>query len=206
MNSPTATPSDEELVSLYLKGDLSSFRQLYDRHKRGIFFLVKRYIKDDAKAEEVFQDIFMKVVSKIENYQASGSFKAWLYTVSRNYCIDKIRSFSRKKEINESTLQGTKQDEETQNNILDQFTQEESPQEEQSYQQEIAKKLSDALNLLPEEQKEVFLLKESSGFTFEEIAKITQVSVNTAKSRMRYALATLKRTLKNRDFVKEALE
>lgn len=198
--SKKASPSDQELVRKYLRGEPQAFDQLYDRHHRSVFLLVRQYFRQRERAEEVFQEIFMKVLERLDRYQSEGSFKAWLFTVSRNHCIDRLRYQARRPETPASALG----DPDEGGNILEQAANTAGSQEEQIYDHQLASYLQEALEKIPEEQRETFLLKESGGLTFEEISQMMGVSVNTAKSRMRYALAHLRRVLKGKGFIKEA--
>jgi RNA polymerase sigma-70 factor, ECF subfamily len=195
-----ASPNDRELVQKYLRGDPQAFDQLYDRHHRSVFLLVRQYFHQRERAEEVFQEIFMKVLERLDRFQSEGSFRAWLFTLSRNHCIDRLRYQARRPETPASALG----DPEEGGHILEQTIPSKGFQEEQAYYHQLAVHLQEALAKLPEEQRETFLLKESGGMTFEEISQTMGVSVNTAKSRMRYALTHLRRVLKGKGFIKEA--
>ena len=198
--SKKASPSDQELVKKYLRGDSQAFDQLYDRHHRAVFLLVRQYFHQRERAEEVFQEIFMKVLERLDRYQSEGSFKAWLFTVSRNHCIDRLRYQARRPETPASAIG----DPDEGGDILETVATISGSQEERIYDHQLAGHLQEALEKLPEEQRETFLLKESGGLTFEEISQMMGVSVNTAKSRMRYALSHLRRVLKGKAFIKEA--
>lgn len=144
----------------------------------------------------------MKILDHLDRFQSEGSFRAWLYTVARNHCIDRLRYYGRRPETTESAFGDPEEHGPT---PLQQATNPEVSQEEQAYDRQLAEHLQEALEKLPEEQRETFLLKERGGLTFEEIAQLMEVSVNTVKSRMRYALAHLRRILRGKAFVKEAL-
>lgn len=195
-----ASPNDQELVQRYLRGDAQAFDQLYDRHNRSVFLLVRQYFPQHQRAEEVFQEIFMKVLERLDRFQSEGSFRAWLFTLSRNHCIDRLRYQSRRPETPASAFG----DPEEHSDILEQAGRSEANPEDRTYEKQLREQLREALDKLPEEQRETFLLKESGGLTFEEIAQTMGVSVNTAKSRMRYALDHLRRILRGKGFVKEA--
>jgi RNA polymerase sigma-70 factor (ECF subfamily) len=195
-----ASQNDQELVQRYLRGDAQAFDQLYDRHNRSVFLLVRQYFPQRQRAEEVFQEIFMKVLERLDRFQSEGSFRAWLFTLSRNHCIDRLRYQARRPETPASAFG----DGEEPSEILEQAARSEGNQEDKAYGNQLAEQLQEALNKLPEEQRETFLLKEGGGMTFEEIAQTMGVSVNTAKSRMRYALEHLRRILRGKGFVKEA--
>lgn len=145
----------------------------------------------------------MKVLERLEKFQASGSFRAWLYTLCRNHCIDRLRYQARRPEYPESTQEDP---EAVGLQNLARNPDKAPPADVQAYDRELAQLIGEALAKLPEEQRETFVLRERSGLTFEEISVAMGVSVNTVKSRMRYALTQLRRVLKNKAFVKEALQ
>lgn len=198
-----ATEPDTHFVQRYLGGDPSAFDVLFDRYQRSVFFLVRQYFPQKERAEEVFQEVFMKVLERLDRFHGDGSFRAWLFTLSRNHCIDRLRYQSRRPEIPESAFGDPTED--GPGPIAQEKSQEMSS-DEKTYEKELARHLQEALSKLPEEQRETFLLKERGGMTFEEIAGLMEVSVNTVKSRMRYALAHLRRALKSKAFIKEALQ
>lgn len=144
----------------------------------------------------------MKLIERIDHYDGSGSFKAWFFTLCRNHCIDRLRHQARRPEIVESEFRG---DEAGSPTPLSMAVASQIPADGHVYQQELRAGLEESLKKLPEDQREVFLLKERGELTFEEIAQVQGVSVNTVKSRMRYAMESLRRSLKGKIFVKEAL-
>jgi RNA polymerase sigma-70 factor, ECF subfamily len=203
MNRPSPElPRDEELVSNYLRGEKAAFHTLFRRYKNGIWGLVRHFFKNKERSEEVFQEVFLKLLEKLKNFDGEGPFRSWFYTLCRNHCIDRLRHQLRRPETSESNLRGNEDGPPTL--VLNTPSREPLP-DLQAYDRELAALLDEALDKLPQEQRETFLLKERGGLTFEEIAKLTEVSVNTVKSRMRYALESLRRSLKNKSFVKEAL-
>ncbi len=194
-------PKDEQLLSRHLQGDPKAFGELYRRYEKGIFFLVRQFFFQPAKAEEVFQEVFMKLLERADRFQAEGSFKAWFWSLARNHCIDRIRYHARRPEIPESALGSGESDD---SHPLDRWAHQKADAEEMAYDRELTSHLQEALATLPPDQRETFLLKERGGLTFDEIAQSMKVSVNTAKSRMRYALRSLRRALKHKAFIKEA--
>lgn len=193
-------PEDAELIRRHLAGDRKAFPLLYERYEKGVYFLVRQYFPQTQRAEEVFQEVFMKVLERLDRFHAEGSFRAWLWTLSRNHCIDRLRYQQRRPETPESALSNREEDSP---GFLSQVPHGDPATDSQVYERELVDYLKKELTKLPEEQRETFLLKEQSGLTFEEIAQVMEVSINTVKSRMRYALAALRRSLKNKTFVKE---
>ncbi|HCU25544.1 MAG TPA: RNA polymerase subunit sigma [Deltaproteobacteria bacterium] len=195
--------SDETLIAAYLQGRKDSFPALFRRYQNRIFFMVRNYFSNRERAEEVFQEVFLKLLQHLEQYDASGSFRAWFFTLCRNHCIDRLRQQARRPETPDSAWGENNEDGPT---PLSQSADSALVSaDEAAYDRELAGLLTSAIRKLPEEQRETFILKERSGLTFEEIAEVMQVSVNTAKSRMRYALEALRRNLRHKSFVKEAL-
>ena len=204
MKRPTAeSPRDEELIASYLKGRNEAFAELFVRYKGAIFFVVKNYFPQRERAEEVFQEVFMKLLERLKLFDGSGSFRGWFFTMCRNHCIDRIRQQARRPEQPEANWRAEDDEQAT---PVGRAVAETMAADEQAYDRELAGHLEAAIQKLPEEQRETFLLKERAGLTFEEIGQAMNVSINTVKSRMRYALETLRRNLRHKTFVKEALK
>ncbi len=204
MNRPSPEPfEDKELVARYLRGEKDAFHTLFAKYKSGVFMVVRHYFHNREKAEEIFQEVFMKLIERLESYDGTGSFRGWLYTLCRHHCIDRLRYLRRRPEDVESQWRGGNDDMPTPVGLARSG---EVSADDRLYDRELAFYLDQALKKLPEEQRETFLLKERGGLTFEEIAQLSKVSVNTVKSRMRYALEALRRALRGKSFVKEAME
>ncbi len=195
-----ATPpiGDHELVERYLRGEALAFDLLLKRYQSGIYFMVRQYFPREERAEEIFQEVFLKVLERLQKLESSGSFRAWLYTLCRNHCIDRLRYEARRPEIPESP-----QEEDGNFSFLSQAPHDSPDASTLAYRRELSQGLAQALLSLPIEQRETFILKEQGGLSLEEIAELMQVSVNTVKSRMRYALSHLRNSLRHRGFVKE---
>ncbi len=200
-HTPLESQQDAELVGAYLGGNSAAFAEIYRRYKSKILLMVRGFIFNPEKSEEVFQEVFLKAVERLPSYDGSGSFKSWLYTLCRNHCIDRLRGQARRPEVPESQFMN---DDGENFSPIARASSLEAMADESAYRQELAKGIELALKKLPEEQRETFMLKENGGLTFEEIAELMDVSINTVKSRMRYALEGLRRTLKDKTFVKEA--
>lgn len=192
--------SDEEMMVAFQEGDVSSFEELVKRHRHGVYNFIFRFLGNRETAEEVFQEAFIKIHRASQSYAPNGKFTTWLYTIVRNQCVD---TFRRQKIRHAISLDGNGKEDETK--LSDTLASEDIPPDVLSSAREIEQVLEHALDKLNEDQKEVFLLREKQGFKFEEIADITGVSVNTVKSRMRYALEGLRRTLKQSRY-RELLE
>jgi len=177
--------SDEALMLAYRDGDASAFAELYSRHRGGLYRFLRRQCRDPARADELFQDIWMNVIAARSRYAPSAKFSTYLYQCARNRLIDHFRSKGRSLEQPD--------------NADDPFDPPAPPswQPEQVLERrQRTARLLDAIEALPEAQREAFLLHEEGELTLEQIAEITGVGRETVKSRLRYALARLRATVK----------
>lgn len=187
--------TDESLMLLYQKGDENAFAELFKRYKQPVYSYLVRYTGSASESEELFQDVFIKIHRAAPDYFPTAKFKTWLYTIVRNLCIDHYRkqrlrhavSMDEEKEGNAPSLHET-------------IASEDPSPHQRSSDREIATILEQALKTINADQREVFLMREKTGLKFEEIAEILGVSVNTVKSRMRYALEALRKYLENSGF------
>jgi len=171
--------SDENLMLSYCNGDADAFEVLYQRHKSPLYRFILRQSGQEF-VEELFQDIWLKVINSRMSYQVTASFKTWLYHIARNRIIDHYRRQNFRPVNNDSDKLSAIS--------VDEHVQPEN-QLEAGNQHEL---LMVAIAKLPRDQKEAFLLKEEVGLGIEEIANITGVSYEAAKSRLRYAFKKLR--------------
>jgi RNA polymerase sigma factor, sigma-70 family len=183
--------TDEDLMLSFQGGEVHAFETLIRRHQQGVYNFIFRFLGNREVAEEVFQEAFIKVHQAADRYVPNGKFTTWLYTIVRNLCVDNFR----RKKIREA-LSLDDRGPEDDKSLGDCIASDDIPPDVMSSAMEIEGILQLALKKLNEDQREVFLLREKEGFKFEEIAEMTGVSVNTVKSRMRYALEALRRVLK----------
>jgi RNA polymerase sigma-70 factor (ECF subfamily) len=174
---------DEKLMLRYRDGDGGAFEALYARHKGGVFRYVLRQVGLRSAAEEVFQEIWLNIVSSRARYRVEARFATFLYHVAHNCVIDHFR---RKTPLHLISL-----DDDADEAIQVPGPGRDQPERAAALRQSAAKLLN-ALALLPPEQREVFLLHEEGGLTLEEIATVTGTGRETAKSRLRYALVKLR--------------
>jgi RNA polymerase sigma factor (sigma-70 family) len=181
--------TDEELMLAYAAGDAAAFDSLYGRHRAPVFRYVRRQVGEDRIAEEIFQDIWMRVIKVRARYAASARFTTWLYTIAHNRLMDHFRSLGAKPE-EVPLLADDNDDPEVPASEAD------GP-ESSLMRRRIAERILQALDALPSAQREAFVLQQEGSLTVEEIAKVTGVTRETAKSRLRYALAKLRQDLKD---------
>jgi RNA polymerase sigma-70 factor (ECF subfamily) len=173
-----AAPADEQLMMLYVRGDLGAFEMLYRRHKDALFGYLLRASADREVAAELFQDVWARLIRGRDAYKPSGRFASWLYSLAHNRLMDHFRL----KRLPTETL-----DEEAHLPAPSH-----QQPERQTDAQFAAQRILHALANLPEEQRAAFLLKEEAGLSLEEIAEVMKVGRETIKSRLRYALAKLR--------------
>lgn len=175
--------SDEALMQGYRGGDAGAFEILYSRHKGGLYRYLLRKCGNAAIAEELFQDIWMKLIGAREHYEVRAKFTTWLYQMARNHYID----YYRREKISATPVPSA--------GDCDPEDVPARPQEEPQHLAEVHEQadiLMQLLDQLPDEQREAFVLREEGGFSLEEIAAITGVNPETAKSRLRYAVNKLR--------------
>lgn len=184
-NPPTtAGPSDAELLRRYRAGDAVAFTQLYERHRLGLFRFLLGLCSDHALAEEVFQDTWMSLIRSESLQREAVLFKTWLYQIARNRLIDHWRKHG-KRQQHEDVF-----DEQ----LHDRPSAEPDPERQLSLSQDQAR-IQAALDNLPAEQREVFLLRAHADLELHEIAELTHTPAETVKSRLRYAMQKLRRLL-----------
>jgi RNA polymerase sigma factor (sigma-70 family) len=183
--------TDAELMVAYAAGDGAAFEALYGRHRAPVFRYVRRQVGEDPIAEEIFQDIWMRVIKARDSYVASARFTTWLYTIAHNRLMDHFRSVGAKPEEVPLLVNGDE------GPVNEGTAPEADGPESLLARRRIAERIVEALDALPAVQREAFVLQQEGDLTVEEIAAVTGVTRETAKSRLRYALAKLRRDLKD---------
>jgi RNA polymerase sigma-70 factor (ECF subfamily) len=189
------TSSDEELLASFQRGDASAFERLLRRHRAPLFNFLVRMLGDRERAEDLAQEAFLRIVKSAGAWQEKARFKTWLYTIARNLCVDQARrdKFRRADSLDAQASDG----EEDGPTLGERMPSSEAGPDRSAESSQLRPLLVRALMALPEEQREVFVLREQSGLAFKEIAELVGVNENTVKSRMRYALEGLRRTLES---------
>ena len=179
--------SDQELVHNYVAGNEACLEMLIKRHKRKIFTTIYLIVNDRYIAEDLFQETFIKVIHMLKNekYSEEGKFLPWAVRIARNLAIDYFRKAKRTPTITD----GDGED------IFKYIELTEENREEQISRKQTEKQLRVLINQLPEEQKQVLVLRHYGDLSFKEIADVTKVSINTALGRMRYALNNLRKMM-----------
>lgn len=178
---------DRSLVSMYLGGKELALAELIRRHKDKIFTSILMFVKDEVLAEDIFQDTFIKVIETLrrKKYSEEGKFLPWVLRISYNLCIDHYRKVKRTPVI-------TNNDEYDIFKVL-KFSADNA--EISMIKRETRNKVRRLVDQLPSEQKEVVILRHYANLSFKQIAQITNVSINTALGRMRYALINMRKMI-----------
>jgi len=177
--------SDEELMLRYGDGDASAFEALYHRHRGPVYRFLLRQIADSAVAEELFQDVWMRVVDSRGRYEIRAKFTSWMYTIAHNRLMDFYRANGRATFLNQEESEAA----------LENAPGGEIPADLRLDGKRAAERLLAAISELPAAQREAFLLQQEGDMSLEEIAGATGVNRETVKSRLRYAFAKLRATL-----------
>ena len=183
--------TDEMLVDMYIKGNDSAFDVLMKRYESKVYSYIYYSIKNQEQAEDLFQDVFMKIVVRLRSgkYEETGKFYAWVMRVAHNLVIDHFRKSTDEKIISN--------DETEQDLFNDPSLAVNENREEQMIKEQLVSDIHELIAKLPESQRQVLLMRYYDDLSFKEIAEKTNCSINTALGRMRYALLNLKKMSKS---------
>ena len=186
--------SDQVLLNHYLSGDRSAISQLLERHSRRVKDYIHMMVKDRDVADDIFQETFIKAVRVIDEgrYTDNGKFLSWILRIAHNQVIDHFRAQRQNKSVSES---------EAGYDVLGTLKLAERTVEDAMVCEQIERDVRALVELLPAEQREVVMMRYFSGLSFKDIAEQTNVSINTALGRMRYALINLRRMIKEKNLI-----
>jgi len=178
---------DHNLVALYRDGNEQALEVLIRRHQKRIFLQIYSKVQDAEVADDLFQESFIKIIRSLrkENYEEKGKFLPWAIRVANNTTLDYFRRESRKKEFRP-------QGEYT---VFDSYGERDASYEEALISAQINEDLYKLIKFLPEEQRKVLELRVFCNYSFKEIAEETEVSINTALGRMRYAVSNIQKLM-----------
>lgn len=184
---------DQFLVGRYLAGDEAAFETLLRRHKDRVFGYIRMMVKDSQLAEDIFQDVFIKAVTTMKrgSYNEEGKFLPWILRIAHNQVID---TFRRNKRY--PTVDGGEDFD-----IFNVIRDDEKNIDQVLIEDQIHSDVKKLIDFLPDEQKVVLRMRLYSGMSFQEIAEDTNVSINTALGRMRYALINLRKLVEEHNVV-----
>ncbi len=184
--------NDQNLVQAYIKGDDSAIETLIIRHRSKVYTYILLTIKNQPLAEDLFQETFIKVIQSLRagKYRDNGRFLSWVIRIAHNLIIDHFR---KEKQMNSVSNDDSEVDLFNSKKLSDDNI------EELIVNNQIKTEIRTLINELPDDQKEVVLLRHYGELSFKEIADQTDVSINTALGRMRYALINLRKLIKEKD-------
>jgi RNA polymerase sigma-70 factor (ECF subfamily) len=188
---PLAELSDQKLMLRYAEhGDVDAFEVLVSRHEKPVFNFILKRCGQRQVAEDLLQETFERVVRSADTYEPKAKFTTWLYTIARNLCIDRARKQKGSTEVSIDKPIGDDPDDDA---FVDRMADEEASSASVEHdRRSFREQLERALDELPDKQREVFVLREFSGLKYREVADVVDAAVPTVKSRMRYALETLR--------------
>lgn len=181
--------SDEDLMLQYQQGEVRAFEILLGRHRRPVFNFILRFVGDKETAEDLLQETFMRVIRGVDSYKRQAKFTTWVYTIARNLCVDQSR---RRKHRKHASLDAPMDKSEESGTLLDVTPGDAMTAERQTANKQLHLRMQAAIEALPDDQREVFMMREFLDMPFSQIAAIVGISENTVKSRMRYALEKLR--------------
>ena len=184
--------TDEELLAAFQQGDAGAFELLLRRHRAPLFTFLLRMLGDRERAEDLAQETFLRIVKGAQAWEQRARFQTWLYTIARNLCVDQSRRDRFRRADSLDQTDGPEGDERT---VGEGIAGSAISPERGAESARLRPLLQRALLGLPVEQREVFILREQAGLAFREIAGLVGTNENTVKSRMRYALEGMRKSL-----------
>jgi len=187
MTKDVRSMNDQQLILEYMEGNEKAFEILLNRHKDKIYTSIYLFVKDSDLAEDIFQDVFIKIIRSLNKgkYNHQGKFLQWAMRISYNMCVDHFRKSKRRTKVSPTETF----------DIFDVLESPEENMEQHMIKSQIYKKIRKVVDRLPEEQREVVILRHYADMSFKEIAQLTHVSINTALGRMRYALINMRKVI-----------
>ncbi len=179
--------TDHELIQSFVAGNTNALEALVLRHKDKLYTSILFLVKDKYLAEDIFQDVFIRVIDTTRSgrYTEEGKFLPWAMRIAHNLCVDHFRKVKRTPTIKT----GDDQD------IFEVLNFTEESAEDRMMKKQSHNRVKDMLDLLPEDQREVIILRHYADMSFKEIATVTGCSINTALGRMRYGLINLRKMM-----------
>jgi RNA polymerase sigma-70 factor (ECF subfamily) len=186
--------NDNELVQRFITGDQNSLEILIQRHKGRVFSYILLIVKKQELAEDIFQETFIKVIRSLKKgkYTENGKFVSWVLRISHNLIIDHFRK---------EKLKGTVSNDSLDVDIFNSQKFSEDTIEDQMINTQILSEVKDLIQELPEDQQQVIIMRHYLDLSFKEIAEQTDVSINTALGRMRYALINLRKLVEKKNLI-----
>ena len=184
------TLTDQELIQLFIDGECYALEVLINRHKTRLYTSIYLLVKDKYLAEDIFQDLFIKIIETLKagKYKDENKFLYWAMRISHNLCVDHFRKVKGKPII--KTSEG--------NDIFEVISFADTNAEDNLMKTQTNERIKKLMYQLPEDQREIIILRHFANLKFQEISKILDCSVNTALGRMRYAILNLRKILEEK--------
>jgi RNA polymerase sigma-70 factor (ECF subfamily) len=183
--------TDQELVRQFINGNRSAIENLINRHKNKVFTYISIYVREQSLAEDIFQETFLKVIRSLKagKYTDNGKFLSWVMRIAHNLIIDHFRREKQMRMLSNDDYES---------DILNERKFAEDNIEDSLVKEQIENDVRVLLDRLPDDQREVVMLRHYAGLSFKEIAEQTEVSINTALGRMRYALINMRKMIEEK--------
>ena len=179
--------TDQQLVHLYVEGNTDALATLVNRYKDRIYTSIYLLVKDKYMAEDLFQDVFIRIIDTLKGgrYTDEGKFLPWAHRIAHNMCVDHFRKIKRSPSIKTSDDR----------DIFEVLNFSEPSAETKMMQSQSHERVRKMIDMLPDDQREVIILRHYADLSFKEIAELTKCSINTALGRMRYGLINMRRMM-----------
>jgi len=186
--------TDNELIQSFQEGNTRAFDALLDRHQERIYNTILFMVKDSYLAEDLIQEIFIKIIDNLKQrkYNEEGKFLPWALRISHNFCVDHFRKVKRTPTIKTSDDQ----------DLFEVINHSDHSADYKMTRKQTHQNIQQLVDLLPEEQREIIVLRHYANLSFKEIATMTNCSINTALGRMRYGLINLRKMMNERGMTK----
>jgi RNA polymerase sigma-70 factor (ECF subfamily) len=184
--------ADDELLRRFATGEAAAFEVLLRRYERSLFTFIRRSVRDPELAADLLQESFTRVIQHGHTWNGSAKVSTWIFSIARNLCIDHARRTRRRPQ---TSLDGNKADSRDDVPLIDRIAVRGPAPDVEAEGATMRDRISEAVEALPDDQREVFLLRQLQHMPFSEIATVVGTSENTVKSRMRYALEKLQESL-----------
>ncbi|MEZ4984870.1 MAG: sigma-70 family RNA polymerase sigma factor [Saprospiraceae bacterium] len=185
--------NDQQLIASYLDGNEQAFAELLNRHEQKIYTSIYLFVKEQSLAQDIFQEVFIKIIDTLRKgkYNHEGKFLQWAMRIAYNMCVDHFRRNKRRPQLSPTETF----------DIFDVLKSNDLNAEQNIIRSQTHEKIRQLVDLLPPEQREVVILRHYADMSFKEISKLTDVSINTALGRMRYALINIRKMVEEREIV-----
>ena len=185
--------TDQQLVHLYIGGNTEALSTLVSRYKDKIYTSIYLLVKDKYLAEDLFQDVFIRIIDTLKGgrYTDEGKFLPWALRIAHNMCVDHFRKVKRSPSIKTSDDR----------DIFEVLNFNEASPEQKMMQTQSHERVRKMIDMLPQDQREVIIMRHYADLSFKEIADLTNCSINTALGRMRYGLINMRKMMVEKQIV-----